>query len=82
MKRLIVFVLFTMLSFMSWGQCAMCRTQVENNVSDGGLSMAEGLNTGILYLFVTPYIALAVVAFFWFRHSKFNNGKISLNKRY
>lgn len=60
----------------------MCRTQVENNVSDGGLSMAEGLNTGILYLFFTPYIALGVVAFFWFRQSKWNERKVSVGKRY
>ena len=82
MKKVFFVSLFSLAGLVSRAQCAMCRTQVENNVSDGGLSMAEGLNTGILYLFVTPYIALAVVAFFWFRQSKWNERKVSISKRY
>lgn len=67
---------------INWAQCAMCRIQVENNVSDGGLEMARGLNNGILYLFAAPYIAISVVAYFWYKQSKKNERKVSLGKRY
>ncbi len=51
-------------------QCAMCRATVENNVSAGESSIGAGLNAGILYLMVIPYLALAVVGYAWYRHSK------------
>ena len=67
--------------FLSWAQCAMCRTQVKNNVSHGETTLAEGLNNGIMYLFFTPYVVVFVIAFLWYRYSKVNNGKISLIER-
>lgn len=81
MKRLFFFVGLFLAGKAAQAQCAMCRTQVENNVSDGGMSLAEGLNTGILYLFITPYIAIGVVAFFWYRQSKHNERKVSFGRR-
>ncbi|MFT6854091.1 MAG: hypothetical protein ACJAR4_002468 [Psychroserpens sp.] len=56
-------------------QCSMCRTQVVNNVSHGETALAAGLNLGIIYLFVTPYIAIGIVAFFWFKNAKVNEKK-------
>ena len=53
-------------------QCAMCKTTVVNNVSHGELFLAEGLNFGITYLFATPYLAIMVVGFLWYRNSKKN----------
>lgn len=51
-------------------QCAMCRATLENNVSNGDIGIAAGINTGILYLFVAPYLAVGVIAWFWYRNSK------------
>lgn len=56
-------------------QCAMCRVQVENNVSHGETAVAAGLNFGILYLFAMPYLAFLLIAFFWYRASKKNQAK-------
>lgn len=56
----------------SFAQCAMCRAQLENNISNGNIGIAAGINFGILYLFVAPYLAISVIAFFWFRSSKRN----------
>lgn len=56
-------------------QCAMCRATVENNVSSGESGIGAGLNAGILYLFVTPYLLFAVIAFFWYKSSKANKNK-------
>lgn len=53
-------------------QCAMCRTTLENNVSNGDMGIAAGINTGILYLFFAPYLAIGVIAFFWYKTSKRN----------
>jgi hypothetical protein len=63
---------FILMPMINFAQCAMCRTQVVNNVSHGDTSLAAGLNLGIIYLFVTPYIAIGIVAFFWFKNAKVN----------
>jgi len=70
-KRIIPLIALVILPILSEAQCAMCRTQVVNNVSAGEqLTLAQGLNYGIMYLFFAPYVAMGVVAFFWFKKSK------------
>ncbi|GJM28917.1 MAG: hypothetical protein DHS20C17_15520 [Cyclobacteriaceae bacterium] len=54
----------------SWAQCAMCRASVENNISEGSAGLSAGLNTGIMYLFVTPYLMVALIGFLWYWKSK------------
>lgn len=51
-------------------QCAMCRATLENNVANGDIGIAASINFGILYLFLMPYVAFFLVAFFWYRRSK------------
>lgn len=57
-------------------QCAMCRATLENNISNGNIGIAAGINFGILYLFVAPYLAIATLAYFWYRTSKRNERKL------
>lgn len=52
--------------FESLSQCAMCKATVE---SEGG-GLAEGLNTGILYLMVVPYLLFTTIAIIWYRMNK------------
>ena len=66
----------------SWAQCAMCRVTVENNVSAGDTSVASGLNTGILYLFVMPYLLFTVIAVLWYRQSKKTQAQKNSRVRY
>lgn len=73
-----LFLIIFSVSF-SLAQCAMCRTQIVNNVSHGETSFAAGLNTGILYLFFTPYVLIAVVIYLWFKNSKENERKRDLS---
>ncbi len=81
MKR---FVLFVVVFVLAYGQeviaqCAMCRTQLENNVSNGSPGIAAGINMGILYLLVMPYLAIMIVGYFWYKSSRKNEG--GFNKR-
>ena len=62
----------TGVSFVSLAQCAMCRTQLENNVSNGTPGIAAGINTGILYLLSMPYLSILVIGYFWYKSSKKN----------
>jgi hypothetical protein len=56
----------------SAAQCAMCRTQLENNVSNGNVGIAAGINTGILYLLSMPYLIVLVIGYFWLKTSRRN----------
>lgn len=72
MKRLLILVSVMFIGFVNqtMAQCAMCRVSVENNIAAGETSLGSGLNTGILYLMIMPYLMLAVIAYFWFKQSK------------
>jgi hypothetical protein len=48
----------------------MCRATIESNVSNGDTSIGAGLNLGILYLLVMPYVIAGVIGYFWYKNSK------------
>lgn len=73
MKRLtliITFLLWVSLELMA--QCAMCRATLENNVSNGQAGIAAGINFGILYLFIMPYLIVVVLGLLWYMKSRSN----------
>lgn len=72
MKKLFTIILLFAASMGASAQCAMCRATLENNVSNGNIGIAAGINFGILYLFFAPYLAVAVIAYLWYRTSKSN----------
>ncbi len=78
----ILLVLFLFAFQQGVAQCAMCRATVENNVSNGETTLASNLNLGILYLFVTPYLVIGVIAFLWYKKSKANAKKVRLTSYY
>jgi len=57
-------------------QCAMCKASVETNVNEDGIGFAAKLNTGILYLFVTPYLLAIVIGYFWYKKSREHKKKL------
>lgn len=65
---LLVFVTLTAPS--TFAQCAMCRGTVESSMGNGRNNVGVGLNTGIIYLFVMPYLLVAAIAYLWYRNSK------------
>ncbi len=73
MKRVsVITILIFLTSIVAQAQCAMCRTTLENTVSNGNIGIAAGINVGIMYLFFAPYLAVAVIAYLWYRTSKSN----------
>jgi hypothetical protein len=68
----IVLVILSGLTITSNAQCAMCRAQLENNVSNGEPGIAAGINTGILYLLSMPYLIILAIGYFWYKSSKKN----------
>jgi hypothetical protein len=70
-KFILLFVLLTLVQInVVIAQCAMCRSTLENNYSNGDPGIGAGINTGILYLLVMPYIAVMVLGYLWYRSSK------------
>ncbi len=78
MKRIVVCLGLLFISVQSiFGQCAMCRTTIENNYSNGNPGIAAGINTGILYLLSMPYLAIIVITYLWYKSSKNASKKLS-----
>ena len=65
-KKIIFFFLLVSFSFDSSSQCAMCKAVVEN----GDVDMAEGVNNGITYLMIFPYILVGFLLFAIYRYKK------------
>ncbi|UZH56278.1 hypothetical protein JRG66_05285 [Salinimicrobium tongyeongense] len=66
-----IFILF--LSVDVEAQCAMCRAVLE---TEQGQSTAEGINDGIMYLMIFPYLLMAGVAYFiWKSRKKASTGE-------
>jgi hypothetical protein len=71
MKRWIILMLLVLVNAMSaLAQCAMCRTTLENNYSNGNPGIGAGINTGILYLLVMPYLGALILGYFWYKTSR------------
>jgi len=51
-------------------QCSMCRAVLE---SEGDQSTAKGINDGILYLMIFPYLLIGGVGYFIYRSRKNKN---------
>ena len=65
----ISFILIILLPQVSEAQCAMCRAVLESE-GDGG--MAKGINNGIVYLMIFPYLLVGGIAFAIYKYKKRN----------
>ena len=52
-----------------WSQCPMCRMSAESNLKNGGTD-GRGLNAGILYMLVLPYLLVGSIGLWWYRNRK------------
>ena len=67
MKKLVV-ILLILASNIANAQCAMCKAVVES----GDVSQAEGLNSGILYLMVFPYLLVGALFYIIIKNRRKN----------
>jgi len=65
-KIIIVFFLLFIPVKQAVSQCAMCKAVVEG----GEQNIAEGVNNGITYLMVFPYVLVGVLAYFLYKNRK------------
>ena len=56
-----------MVALPTEAQCSMCRAVLE---SEEGQETAKGINDGIVYLMIIPYVLIGVVGYFIFRNRK------------
>lgn len=67
-SKLGLVILFLLLISMDIeAQCAMCRAVLETE--DGGQA-AKGINNGIMYLMIFPYLLIGGIAYFILRSRK------------
>jgi hypothetical protein len=66
MKKIILFLLLSLSFFISFAQCSMCT----KTASQLGEKPAQGLNSGILYLMMMPFIIVGFIAWRWWRANK------------
>ena len=65
MKKIILSLLFTFgFVIIATAQCAMCRAVLESGEDQ---SAAEGINDGIMFLMVVPYLLVAVIGYFVYK---------------
>lgn len=63
-NKLFIFCLLLLLPGLSYAQCAMCRAVLE---SEDQQATAQGINDGIVYLMVFPYLLMGGIAYFIYR---------------
>ena len=67
MRDKLLILLFFLLNDFIYAQCAMCRAVLESSENEG---MAEGINSGIVYLAFLPYLLVFFMIFFVYRKFK------------
>lgn len=63
-KHIVLLIVLVLLFSETEAQCAMCRAVLE---SEEGQSTAKGVNNGIVYLMVIPYVLIGGLAFYIYK---------------
>ena len=73
MKKVVFSIVVFFLATICFGelaaQCPMCRMSLESNLENGGTE-GKGLNTGILYMLMLPYLLVSTLGFLWWKHNR------------
>jgi len=65
-KKHFLFIIAILFSVMANAQCAMCKAVVEG----GEENIAEGVNNGITYLMIFPYLLVGFLVYVLYRYKK------------
>jgi len=74
MKRILFSLIFILVlaatfSFSSSAQCSLCKSSAESSLKEGD-KQAKGLNAGIMYLLVMPYLLVGGIGYYWYANHK------------
>jgi hypothetical protein len=69
MRRIVILFLLVLFiaSVPAEAQCAMCRAVLENEEGGG---TAKGINNGIMYLMIFPYLLIGAIGYAIYRSRK------------
>jgi len=71
LKRILYTLLFVLSSLAitpeAKAQCSMCTISAEQGTKNGN-TQGKGLNDGIIYLLVIPYLLIAGIGFLWYKN--------------
>jgi hypothetical protein len=70
-------ILILVIAHVAFSQCAMC-TEVADEASKNGSSAGDGINKGVLYLFLAPYLIVGTIGFIWWRSRRRAQEELSL----
>lgn len=65
--KIAIFFILLLMPIMAEAQCAMCRAVLE---SEDSQAAAQGINDGIVYLMIFPYLLIGGIAYFIYRSVK------------
>ena len=71
MKKLFFVLINILLTVVAYAQCAMCT----KTASQLGEKPAQGLNSGILYLMMMPFVIVGFIAYRWWKANKVQEKK-------
>ncbi|MBX2893019.1 MAG: hypothetical protein KF734_19060 [Saprospiraceae bacterium] len=60
----------------SAAQCAMCKASAEANLKNGG-GDPRGLNAGILYMLMLPYLLVFGIGYWWWSNRRKERQEVS-----
>jgi len=59
---ILIFIFLFTISIDATAQCPMCKAAAQSSFKEGS-DAASGLNTGIMYLFVAPYLLIGFIGY-------------------
>jgi len=65
---LLTFLVTVISNLNALAQCAMCKAVTKSDLETGG-NISNGINSGILYLMLIPYLILMIGGYFFFKKS-------------
>jgi hypothetical protein len=63
---IVLLVMVMIVATPAFSQCAMC-TAVADEAAKSGSTAGDGINKGVLYLFLSPYLVVGTIGFIWWR---------------
>lgn len=68
-RSLILLFLILVTGIQSVFACAVCSAAVQSNAQSGGTA-AAGMNNGVMYLLVIPYILIFGIGYLMYKYNK------------